>query len=377
MTIMGDIAVSPVLPKLYEAFETVPNAELLVKLVMTTPAIFIALLAPFAGKLMDTIGRKKVLVSCMALYIVGGAAPLFLDSLYTILASRSVVGIGVAGIITAVNTIIGDRYTGSKLNTVMGLQSTFVGLCGVLYLFVAGQLANITWQLPFLIYLIPILFLIGVFYLVDEPKHLPQNDIDITKAVTIPNKTKWTILGVYSIAFIAMVFFFLLSTQGPFFLKQLGEIQNSDIGNVTALMTLCSSIAALFYNKLKTALSFHKIYFITFGLMGIGFASLFLANSFYTSLWAYVLTGISIGIILPNTAVWLLTIIPSHVRGFAMGGLITSYFGGQFCSPVIAHPFVSVLGYNAAFLLAGSLLVLMSVGFLLPKDGKTSLPIAE
>lgn len=52
----------------------------------------IALLAPFAGRIIDTFGRKRLLVTALVIYSVFGTAPLWLDGLPAILLSRAGVG---------------------------------------------------------------------------------------------------------------------------------------------------------------------------------------------------------------------------------------------------------------------------------------------
>src|SRR4051812_34761909 len=58
----GAVLLPPVLPAMSEEFATTPGSEALVPLVLTVPALFIALLAPFAGAIIDKLGRKRVLI---------------------------------------------------------------------------------------------------------------------------------------------------------------------------------------------------------------------------------------------------------------------------------------------------------------------------
>ena len=61
---------------------------------------------------MDRLGRKRLLIVATVLYAVFGTAPLWLDSLGAIMASRALVGITEAAIMTCCTTLIGDYYTG-------------------------------------------------------------------------------------------------------------------------------------------------------------------------------------------------------------------------------------------------------------------------
>jgi MFS family permease len=72
LTVMSAATVAPALPQMAEAFGAAPNAELLSKLVLTAPAIAIALCAPFAGALVDRFGRVGILRASLVLYGFAG-----------------------------------------------------------------------------------------------------------------------------------------------------------------------------------------------------------------------------------------------------------------------------------------------------------------
>lgn len=59
--------------------------------------LVLALLAPFAGMIVDRLGRKRLLVVATGLYAVFGMAPLWLDFLHAILISRVLVGVAASG----------------------------------------------------------------------------------------------------------------------------------------------------------------------------------------------------------------------------------------------------------------------------------------
>ncbi|MEL6527253.1 MAG: MFS transporter, partial [Chloroflexota bacterium] len=62
LTVMASATISPALPAITEAFADTPNIDLLVSLLLTIPALFIALGAPLAGVIVDRFGRKRLLV---------------------------------------------------------------------------------------------------------------------------------------------------------------------------------------------------------------------------------------------------------------------------------------------------------------------------
>ena len=112
------------------------------------PALFIVIGAPFAGILLDKWGRKPVLIVTLILYGLVGSAGFFLDSLTTILISRAILGLAVAGVMSGFTTLITDYFSGPDLNRFLGYQGAFIGLGGVIFLLAAGFLAEAGWRWP-------------------------------------------------------------------------------------------------------------------------------------------------------------------------------------------------------------------------------------
>jgi MFS family permease len=72
LPVLGAVLLAPVLPKMQDHFAAVPGAKTLVPVVLTVPALALALLAPFAGVIVDRLGwsgrrfftRCSVLLPC-------------------------------------------------------------------------------------------------------------------------------------------------------------------------------------------------------------------------------------------------------------------------------------------------------------------------
>ena len=73
MTVMAGATIAAALPEMNLVFQDVPNVDFLVKLVLTIPALLIAISAPFSGVLLDRWGRKPVLIAALILYGLAGS----------------------------------------------------------------------------------------------------------------------------------------------------------------------------------------------------------------------------------------------------------------------------------------------------------------
>jgi MFS family permease len=167
---MASATIAPTLPAMHAAFSDLPNLDLLVRLVLTIPGLFIVLDAPAAGFIVDSYGRKHLLVVSTFLYAITGSAGYFFDSMTAILIGRALLGIAVAGVMISVTTLIADYYQGEARARFLGRQAAFMNFGGVLFTAAGGFLADVTWQTPFLIYLVAFVILPFTVIALLEPK---------------------------------------------------------------------------------------------------------------------------------------------------------------------------------------------------------------
>ena len=74
LTMLANAIIAPSLPAISSAFNTVENIEALTKLMLTLPALTIAIIAPFAGRIIDKQGRIKVLIVSLVIYTLAGTS---------------------------------------------------------------------------------------------------------------------------------------------------------------------------------------------------------------------------------------------------------------------------------------------------------------
>jgi MFS family permease len=340
-----------------EAFAGVPNADFLVRLALTMPALFAAIGALFAGFLLDRWGRKPVLIASLILYGVAGTAGFFLDSLPAILVSRALLGLSVAGIISGFTTLILDYFKGGELNKFLGLQGAFIGLGGMVFLFAAGLIAEVSWQYPFLIHLFAFLILPGVILFIDEPEKTAIDPRTAVEKTIFP----WRKLApVYFTAFVGMAIFFVFPVQIPFYL---GEASTSQVGLALSLQTLASVIAALQFQRLKARYSFLAIFSLVFLSFSFNHFVVSFSSTYLVVIVGLLAGGIGIGLFAPNNSGWLATIAPAELRGKAVGRMMSMLFLGQFFSPIITQPIINQVGLPAAFAVAGAAALLIAILF--------------
>lgn len=366
LTVMSVITISPALPQMAIAFANVTHAEFLVKLVLTIPALFIAIFSPITGWLIDRYGRLRILWFSLVLYAISGVSGYFLQNLYHILISRITLGIAVGMSMTIVITLIADYFEGNERQKFVGLQVAFMSLGGILFVGLGGVLADLGWRFPFLIYLISLLVLPLSILFLHEP--IVGAKGIFTRINTKAPRILWML---FINTMIMWIIFFLIPVQIPFYLKAIGIEKNSLIGAAIATSTLFSAISAISYSKLKNKFSFLSIFSIGYLLMGIGFTTLSFSNSYLLVVLAMMLSGLGMGMMIPNTNMWVMKITPPEIRGKVIGKLTTFWFLGQFLSPIIIFPVLQILPLSATFMLGAGILFSISILFVLLQFSKT------
>jgi len=146
-------------------------------------------------------------------------------------------------------------------------------------------------------------------------------------------------------------------------LKQLTDTGNTEVGIAIAISYLFAGVTSLFYKKIKSNQSFQNIFIATFLLMGSGYVIISFAENYLQVVSGLAVSGVGLGLLIPNLNLCLIAETPPMYRGRVLGGLITSLFLGQFFSAVVAQSLISELGSNGTFGLIGLMLMILSLVF--------------
>lgn len=350
--VMSGITIVSSLPLISHTFSTVPNIEFLSKLMLTIPAIIIALFSPFAGHIVDKWGRLKPLYIGILLFIVGGSSGFYLHDFYVILVGRAVLGLGVSLIMTSSTALIGDYFSLEERHKFMSKQGLVVALGGILFITSGGLLAQVHWSYPFAIYLIPILFMPFLLQSLYEPeKHKHAENLEVEAKL----------LPVYLTAFFVMVLFYMMPTQFPYLIVNTLGGKPQTIGFVIATAMTFNALTAMKYAKIKARFSYIQIYAATFTLFGLGLFIISQAESIGGLFFATAPIGMGFGLLLVNTNSWFLSLVPAHKRGKAAGVLTSSFFLGQFASPLLFEPLVSAYGIQGLFFIISVVSLVISM----------------
>lgn len=348
---MAGATIAPSLPSMAKVFASYPRAELLTQLILTVPALAIVLVAPFVGRIIDKTGRLRLLLVSVVLYAAAGTSGLYLDDLYLILAGRILLGFAVGGIATTVITLAGDYWQGQERQGFLGIQGAFMALGGVIFVGSGGLLADLHWRAPFWIYALSLLGIPLIMYVLKEPERV-QNQAERKEG----GRVNGVIWFVFATIFMVMLLFYMVPVQIPFFLKYLHLEKSALAGAAIVCLTLTGAIAGLIYRKFSSIFSFQQIYAFGFLLSAVGYTVASQATDFLLIGVGMSLSGFGMGVFMPNTSSWILSLAPEHLRGRYMGINTTCIFLGQFFSPILIGPFIQWYSFPTAFLGAAALM---------------------
>ncbi|MFF0292705.1 MFS transporter [Kitasatospora sp. NPDC004614] len=373
LTTMAGAIVAPALPAMEKHFADVGHVGLLVRMVLTVPGLAIAFGAPVVGALIDRSGRKPILVASVALFAVAGSTGLFLSNLYAILVFRLLLGIAVAGIMTATTTLVADHYPGQQRSRVLGLQAGFMGFGGVAFLSLGGALADISWRGPFAIYLVAVPMTFLTLWLIREPRPADGAAAEAGAADTAGGFPKLA-FGIYALVFAAQLVFYAIPSQLPFYLDELAHVGAGGSGLAIALMSLSTALVGLSYGRIGKNRSHRTIAVTTFVLLAVGYTAIGAATGVPLVLAGLLVAGAGIGLLIPNLNTWLVSRTPVAMRGRALSGVTSTLFLGQFVSPLVSQPVSGSVGIGGVYLTAAGFAAVVAVLVLLTVRGGAARP---
>ncbi|MFC6658473.1 MFS transporter [Roseibium salinum] len=156
------------------------------------------------------------------------------------------------------------------------------------------------------------------------------------------------------------VIFYMVPTQVPFYLNQIGHTDPAASGAVIAAVPLAAGCAAFVFGPLRKRLGRGGAPALGFLVMAAGFWLLQSAMTLPALTVAVGLIGGGFGWVMPGFITSALDVAPAGRRGLASGAITTSIFLGQFASPIAVQPLVETLGYVETYRITALVLVGLS-----------------
>ncbi|MGL6076870.1 MAG: MFS transporter [Fimbriiglobus sp.] len=373
-TVMAGAIVAPGLPQLSVLFhEQGRDGDFLAKLVLSFPALAIAICSPISGWFVDRFGSKPLMLAGLMLYAIAGTTGLYLTDAYCILAGRLALGLAVAMVMTSTTTLITGYFHGTERGRFLGLQATAMALGGVVFLPLGGVLAqSFDWRTPFVLYLLSLPVLMLAIRTIHEPEHthapLP-GEPPVPPTGEYPLLISWrSVVLILAIAFVGMVVFYLGPPQLPFYMKERYSAGPRLASLSVAMITLCAAITSMQFGRLLRRYGPQPLVIAFFVLLGMGFVIVGVASEQWLVWVGLMVAGLGGGLFTPSLSNWLVRIAPPQARGRLTGALISAIFAGQFLSPFIVLPLTMQGGAALAFEVCGGGLAALGIVYMLTRS---------
>ena len=362
LPVMAIIALAPTLPTLLAHFHDVPNARLMVPLLITAPSACIALFAPAAGAIADRFGRRKLLLWAMAFYGCGGLMPFFIDNFWAVVAGRFVIGIGEAGVLTVVNTLLADYYEEQARHRWLMIQGVVGSVLGTLTIASSGFLAALGWQFPFLVYGVAIpIFLASVVFLF-EPESRGRRAAKAEGATAATPFPTMVALMVCGVTVVLSTIYYVQVINFSLLLKEMGVGDPKSIGLWMAIPSIGVPIGAVLF-KFTTRFGAGAQIFLVFLGYAIGLGGIGMAPDYKVALAFAFVQQLANGLIVPALIAWTQSKFSFEHRGRGMGWWASSFFVAQFLSPAVVNLMRGWVGdLQGAFLAFGIIAGVFAVG---------------
>jgi MFS family permease len=328
MAVMGLIVLVPVLPAITAHFRDVSGIEYLIPLMLTLPALCVALLSPVAGVVVDFFGRRKTLIGALILYSLIGILPMFLESLTAIIVSRAALGAMEALIVISSTTLIGDYFHGREREKWLANQTAVASLSSIVLALLGGALGSFGWRAAFAAYGVSILFAVGLMLFTWEPSKTdePREDTLVPGA-----RFPWaTIMPISLLAVFGGTMFFTMQIQVSNMLSEYYGISSSSaIGLYSGLAGLCVAGGTLLYRQFTARLIVPAQLLVAFGLLGVSYVLMNYAPTPGQFTAWLVLNQFGSGMLLPALVVWAMARLPFEVRGRGTGLFMSGWWLGQ------------------------------------------------
>jgi MFS family permease len=343
LSVIATSVIAPVLPMIAKHFASDPNVDVMIGLVATIPALFVAICAFPAGWLADKLGLRFLLLIGVGVYGFVGCAPMILNNLTGIVVSRAFVGITEAIIMTVTTALVADYYHGNLRERWIAIQTGGASVVATVMVILGGIMAATSWRFPFIMYAFGFILFPLCLFKIWEPTSSERLATQQAHALLqrseapgeeVEKKFSWgPIVPLYFLAFFASTAFYVLLVQLGFILVDRGYQIGATIGGVMGVMSVCMALGAVIFKYLKVPVAGKLA--LSFALSATGFCVVGLSHTLMVVTIGSAITGFGSGMALPTLITWTLSKLPTHVRARGTGIWQASFFVGQFASPQI------------------------------------------
>ncbi|PGK34093.1 MFS transporter [Bacillus anthracis] len=327
---------TPILPMIQGSFHT---SLYLINLTVSLFTFVLAIMQLVYGPLIDTKGRKSILIPSLIISTIGSIGCAFSANVYLFLFFRVVQAIGIAAIPVVAATIIGDLFEGKERGEAMSLYQMLLALAPAIGPLIGGYLGSINGHLSVFLFL----SMLGILLLIINISLLPETKPNVMKQPQA-KKNYWLILknktgfSITLIGFIQFGIYFCFLVFLPSIVTNAFHLTASEIGLMFVPMSLAIVLGSYCYKFLQKQLTTKQVLFITsfFNIMCVTLFSFTYSINIPFLIIVTSLYGFSMGLSMP-THTTLLTEEFVQERATAIGIYNFTRYLGMSTGPLVGE----------------------------------------
>lgn len=364
LSTMAVVLLAPAVPSMMQAFAGVPGAQQLVVFSLTCPALCVALLSPFAGMIIDRIGRRKLLIASLIAYPVFGTAPLYLSNLTDIIISRLGVGVAETVLMSASITMLGDFFSDLEREKFLAMNTGIASLSATAFFAIGGALASHDWRMPYAVYALAVVFLLAVLAFTWEPeRHHSRRELDEAAMASGPFPI-FRLLAICVVTIAGGIVFMLPQIEIGVISAAHGFTSPATAGVIGAIGSVAMPVGAFTFSILrKRNVKIPTLVVLAFGLGGAGLITMAAMSSLPLLTLGMVIHEFGCGFMLTGLMTWVLGLLTYEYRGKGTGAYFSSFFIAQPISGFLFGVVQHALGGSplTAFYAFGGSAILLAV----------------
>ncbi|APH19744.1 MFS transporter [Clostridium botulinum] len=330
----------------------------------TLAALFIRV---FAGKLLDKLGRKKILILGVVITAFSTIGYIFSNGIILLVIFRVMQGFGFGISSTAIATIVTDVTPSARMLEGIGYSgvgitiTTAIGPSMALHIVGRGYNEfNLLFITTFVVSIITIL--VALFLSYEKNINIQCEKFKIIKSDTDSNRISKEILIPALILFLAAV---AESTILSFTALYGIELGFDNIGLFFTINALGILASRLFINQIVDKLGMNTVLSIGLIIFAFSIFGIAMVKTMYMLLVLGFLCGIMMGSLLPIINVMILNTVSQDKKGVANAIYYALLDGGYGIGSILWGRIIINYGYRAIYALAGIVLVAAFVIFAL------------
>jgi len=318
-------AVSPALQSMQEAFWHMPTY--MIKLTVSLPAIAIIPTSLVAGKLAGRLSNRRMALTGLFVYLVGGVGAFFVSDLVAVLLFRVLLGVGAGMIIPLSVSLIGKHFFGDERTRMTGYSTATASFGAAFLTLLAGLLAEISWRHVFLLYAVMLPVFVLVYLFVEDAPG--KEDVWVKKQGLNMDVIKGSL---YMFLITTLLFSMYLYVANLMSLKNLGGPREA--GLVLLLPNISGILVGYYFCHIKRVCRY-QLGPLGLLMMALGFYLLGSANSLWGLCLGVTLNGLGTGVINPLNYLRVVNAVSESEFAFTIAIANSFLYLGQFASTLI------------------------------------------